>query len=109
MNINDHMKIWLTTDTHWWQAGAKIDRPDDHTSRQFRLWQSTVGANDLVIHCGDVTWDNKTMADNLSALPGIKVLVRGNHDHESLTWYMRRGFAFACESLVFRKVLLTHA
>jgi calcineurin-like phosphoesterase family protein len=103
------MKVWITTDTHWWQDGAKIQRPEDHTERQFRLWCGIVRDDDLVIHCGDVTWQSKTLASDLKILPGKKILVRGNHDNESLTWYMRNGFDFACDSFVFKKVLFTHA
>lgn len=103
------MNLWIFTDSHWHQVGSKIDRPEDHTERQFRNWNARVRTDDLVIHCGDVTWQNKTLADDLAALAGRKVLVRGNHDHESVSWYMQRGFAFVCESFVFKKVLFTHA
>lgn len=102
------MKVWIITDTHWWQSGSKIDRPDNHTEYQFKQWIEKVNQEDLVIHVGDVTWKPILLADNLAALPGRKILVRGNHDKESLTWYMRRGFAFACDSFVFKKVLFTH-
>lgn len=103
------MNVWIITDTHWWQEGKKIDRPDNHTELQFKQWGSKVKADDLVIHVGDVTWNSRNLYFDLSKLPGRKVLVRGNHDKESLTWYMRNGFEFACESFVFKKVLFTHA
>jgi len=73
------------------------------------MWLNLVQPEDLVIHCGDVTWKAKTLASDLTVLPGRKVLVRGNHDNESLSWYMRNGFDFACDSFVFKKVLFTHA
>jgi calcineurin-like phosphoesterase family protein len=103
------MKVWITTDTHWHQDGAKIERPEDHTGRQFRLWIAVVKPEDLVIHCGDVTWQARTLESELKVLPGRKILVRGNHDNESHSWYMRHGFDFACDSFVMKKVLFTHA
>jgi calcineurin-like phosphoesterase family protein len=103
-------KIWIFTDGHWHQDGTRIDRPVEHTELQFANIKRTVGPDDLVLHCGDVTWRPKTLKEDLDKLPGRWVLAaRGNHDSESLTWYMRNGFVFACESLVFRKVLFTHA
>jgi len=101
-------KIWIFADSHWHQEGERICRPDNHTQLQFANIKRTVGPDDLVIHVGDVTWNNKLLKQDLDALPGRWVLVRGNHDQESLTWYMRNGFIFACESFVFRKVLFTH-
>lgn len=103
------MKVWIITDTHWHQDGQRICRPEDHTEKQFRQWRSMVKTDDLVIHCGDVTWKSRSLAEDLSALPGRKILVRGNHDKESHSWYMRNGFDFACDSFVMKKVLFTHA
>lgn len=102
-------KIWIFTDGHWHQSGERIDRPLDHTPMQFANISRMVGQDDLVIHCGDVTWKNQSLYLDMSRLPGRWVLVRGNHDSESLPWYMRNGFVFACDSFVFRKVLFTHA
>lgn len=103
------MRFWIITDTHWHQDGTKIDRPVDHTERQFKAWKGIVKEDDVVIHCGDVTWSAKTLSDDLKNLPGRKILVRGNHDKESHSWYMRHGFEFACDSFVMKKVLFTHA
>lgn len=107
--LDNIMKVWLFTDGHWWQDGSRISRPENHTELQFATWNRTVSPEDLVIHCGDVTWRPKTLEADLGVLSGTKVLVRGNHDKESLLWYMRHGFAFACDSFVFKKVLFTHA
>lgn len=103
------MKVWIITDTHWHQDGERIDRPVDHTQRSIASWKKMVGAEDLVIHTGDVTWNDKSLLEDLTYLPGRKVLVRGNHDSNSLPWYMNHGFHFACDSFVFKKVLFTHA
>lgn len=105
------MKTWLITDTHLWHEWLTTggDRPENFTSIIFKMWKQLVAADDLVIHLGDVTFRAKTLKDELAVLPGRKVLIRGNHDSESIGWYMRNGFDFACDSMVFKKVLLTHA
>jgi calcineurin-like phosphoesterase family protein len=42
-------------------------------------------------------------------LPGRKILVRGNHDrNRSVSWWMDNGFDFACDSMIFRGMWLTH-
>jgi calcineurin-like phosphoesterase family protein len=102
-------KYWIFTDSHWHQEGDRICRPENHTGMQFANIRRTVGPDDLVFHCGDVTWRPRTLKEDMDQLPGRWVLVRGNHDSESLPWYMRNGFIFACDSFVFKKVLFTHA
>jgi calcineurin-like phosphoesterase family protein len=102
------IKVWLVSDTHWHQDAERIHRPADHTLLSLVGWRRVVMPDDIVIHLGDVTWKPKLLEGDLAQLPGRKVLVRGNHDRESLTWYMRHGFDFACDSMVFKGVLLTH-
>jgi len=105
------MEVWLITDTHFNHENIKryCNRPDDFNERIIRNWQRLVVPEDLVIHLGDVILGrNHTLSAIMRCLPGRKVLIIGNHDRESATFYMRHGFDFACESMVFRKVLLTH-
>jgi calcineurin-like phosphoesterase family protein len=61
-----------------------------------------VAQDDLVYHLGDVIfYRGRELAGILSALPGTKVLVRGNHDlRRSSQWYLDRGFAAVCEGSV---------
>ncbi len=69
-----------------------------------------VADDDLVIHLGDVSFGGDMV---VSALPGRKVLVRGNHDKHSYMWYMRHGFDFCCESFGMNigglRLIFTHA
>jgi calcineurin-like phosphoesterase family protein len=47
--------------------------------------------------------------DQITALPGRKILVRGSHDRQwSNTRWMSAGFDFACDGLLFRNVWLSH-
>ena len=107
------MKVWLITDTHFNHDNIKTycKRPDDFTERIIRNWQRLVKPEDCVIHLGDVAIGNRRAVDSiLTKLPGRKALIRGNHDSQhSNTWWMKHGFDFACDSMVFRNVWLTHA
>jgi calcineurin-like phosphoesterase family protein len=73
-------------------------------------WRKLVSLEDLVFHLGDVILGkNGTLFNILVHLPGKKVLVRGNHDHESNGWYMRNGFQFVAQGILHGGVWLTHA
>lgn len=109
------MRVWLITDTHFfhYKLVELNGRPTDFTERIIKNWHTLVEPEDLVFHLGDVAMGKEAKKERVSsvlfALPGHKVLILGNHDHESPTWYMTHGFDFACQSIVFRNVLLTHA
>jgi calcineurin-like phosphoesterase family protein len=102
------MRIFLITDTHFSHDWVLQYRPADFEARILDHWRRRVRLDDLVIHLGDVTFEREKLAGLLDSLPGTKVLVRGNHDHDSPTWFMRHGFALACDALLMRHVLFTH-
>lgn len=57
-----------------------------HFERIQQAWQQQVGAEDLVLVPGDISWamqlaDAKMDLDALGALPGNKLILRGNHDY----------------------------
>ncbi len=58
----------------------------DHPARIEAAWRARIAPEDVILLPGDVSWAHtypKLMLDLawLSALPGRKVLLRGNHDH----------------------------
>lgn len=83
-------KIFAIGDLH---LSFASDKPMDvfgpewarHDERVAAAWRAEVGADDVVIVVGDTSWALKTeeaMPDLewLRALPGFKILIRGNHD-----------------------------
>ena len=57
----------------------------NHMERIERMWNALIGEDDVVVISGDISWSLKTeeAIDDLnwiSALPGKKVLIKGNHD-----------------------------
>ncbi len=91
------MKVFAISDLHL--SGA-ADKPMDifgaawanHTERIAQAWKASVSQDDLVLLPGDFSWAmrlNDALVDLmfLDALPGTKVLIRGNHDYwwDSLT------------------------
>lgn len=60
----------------------------DHPQKIASAWKSKVTENDIVVIGGDVSWAMKLESalvdlDFIDALPGHKVMIRGNHDF----WY----------------------
>ncbi len=58
----------------------------DHVRRLEAAWRREVAAQDIVLVAGDISWAMRlpeALADLqwLAALPGEKVLIRGNHDY----------------------------
>jgi calcineurin-like phosphoesterase family protein len=83
-------------------------RPSDVDVRIKRNWLSLVRPDDLVIHLGDVAFTFVPLKEWMEELPGRKILVRGNHDSHTVSWYMNNGFSFACDGLVLSGIYFTH-
>jgi uncharacterized protein len=93
------MRIWAIADLHLSFASSKPmdvfgDRWRDHPQRIATYWRTFVAPNDLVLLAGDTSWALKLPAALpdlawIDALPGRKVLTKGNHDY---WWdYARKG------------------
>lgn len=95
-------KIWLIADCHWNQRDNEpLGRGDGWQESIRKAWKQRVGPRDLVLDLGDVVMSHVGMLDDIVCpLPGIKILVRGNHDNEPLSWYMDKGYACVVDQLV---------
>jgi len=85
------MKIFAVSDLH---LSGDCPKPmnifgqdwENHWEKIQDDWRSQVGENDLVLIGGDISWamtleQAKVDLDQIQALPGKKVLLRGNHDY----------------------------
>lgn len=64
----------------------------DHVGRIAANWNATVGNDDIVLVPGDISWamrleDAAPDLEWLAALPGRKVMIKGNHDY----WWQSAG------------------
>lgn len=115
------MNYWLISDTHF--NHAKLDswggREGDWQEKILKgIMQIPDG--DTLIHLGDVCIGNDIeVHENLlfskadtRQKPVKHILVRGNHDKKSMSWYNEHGWDFVCDQvgLEFRGVdiLLSH-
>ncbi len=85
------MRIFALGDLH---LGINADKPmdvfgakwDNHFERIADAWQESVGAEDLVLVPGDISWamrleDAAADIEAVAALNGQKLIMRGNHDY----------------------------
>lgn len=85
------MKVFAVSDLH---LGSCCDKPMDifgdgwngYWDNIRNDWKSKVGEEDVVLIAGDVSWAMRLEQalpdiDEISALPGKKVILRGNHDY----------------------------
>ena len=110
------MKIFATSDSHFGHARLVelTGRPSDFGDRL--LASVAKNSGDLLIHCGDfaIGKDEEHINAFMEAAKGFKrkVLVKGNHDKKSYSWYLSHGFDHVCESMVMelfsKMVLFTH-
>ena len=97
------MNIFLLSDTHFGHRKMEeyCGRPADFEQRIFKNLKQ-IQPDDVVIHLGDfcigddVRWHEEWEA----ALPTNKrILIRGNHDRKSDSWYYAHGWHTVADSL----------
>lgn len=99
------MKYFVIADTHFGHkslADKYQSRPADFEKKIITNWRRMVKAEEIVIHLGDITVGTSTdWSFIIPDLPGRKILVLGNHDKKTESWYMANGFDFCCSSFVW--------
>ncbi len=77
-----------------------------------RRWSLLVEPDDVIIVVGDLTAGLKGRKDDLKALigrlPGKKVLVKGNHDHQKDEFYLEAGFLKVVDYIHVNGLLFAH-
>jgi hypothetical protein len=87
------MSIYAIGDLHF--SGTPPTKPmnifgdnwENHREKILNSWNSTIHPTDTVLLCGDTSWAmnyQTALADDLAALialPGRKIILKGNHDY----------------------------
>jgi len=97
------MNYWLVSDTHFNHSNLE-EWGGRSGNWQQELWEgiAAIPNSDILIHMGDICIGNdseihKELSERLVGTKGI--LVRGNHDKKSMTWYLEHGWDFVCDQI----------
>jgi len=102
-------KTWIWSDTHFRHARILNmgNRPfttvEEMDQSMIQAWSETVGPEDVLWHLGDFALyrNGEYVKWLLARLPGVKKLIRGNHDRDkSIKWWVDHGFDQAFEGPV---------
>ncbi len=84
------MSVFAISDLHLPAGQKPMDVFGAHWTNHFERisadWRMRVGADDIVLLPGDITWamrldEAREDLNRIGALPGRKILLRGNHDY----------------------------
>jgi len=109
------MKIWIASDTHFGHEKMVefCGRPKDFGPKIFKAL-AQIPSDDMLIHLGDVCMgkDEASHAMWIQPLSCKKMLVMGNHDRKSISWYLEHGWDSVVHSAVIeafgKRILLSH-
>lgn len=94
------MKIYIISDTHLGHDKIKeyCGRPENHEQLLVEA-MNRISADDCLVHLGDICiGDDADWHGCIQHLKCRKILVIGNHDTKSWSWYMEHGWDFACDA-----------
>lgn len=95
------MKYYIISDTHFNHDEIidYCDRPDNHEEILMK-GMANINKHDALIHLGDICMGNDHIV-HLNIIQFVhckKILVLGNHDSKSASWYLDHGWDFVCDS-----------
>lgn len=112
------MRTWLTSDLHLFHTNIILycGRPHESVEQMNEAiiaeWNRAVMSEDRVIVVGDLSAGLGSRADELrtivGSLPGKKILIRGNHDHQTNEWYLDAGFTNVTDWMLEDEILFIH-
>lgn len=106
--------IWIVTDTHYRHEKIKTfcGRPNDFEDRIINSIMQYVKPGDVLYHLGDFSWDREWPIMPHNSIPCTQILIRGNHDKETDSYYMKCGFAAVTNGVILKvagkRVRLSH-
>ena len=115
LNITNHSRIFLTSDWHLFANHYDHDSKVINKQKIISWCKSNIKDNDVFIYLGDISYRyaNDTDIENakkiMKSIPGIKVLVLGNHDKMlGDEFYAECGFTLVYDSFEWNEIIFTH-
>jgi len=109
------MQYWVTSDTHFGHTKIKeyCGRPDDFEQRIINGFK-VIKQEDVIFHLGDICWGKDAQVHSwlMPYLKCKKILILGNHDKNSHSWYFGHGWDCVSNGLRLemfgKKLFLSH-
>lgn len=105
-------KEWIISDTHFGHNNIERyqDRPKNWEDKIIEQWNFYVHSDDIIYHLGDFSLCNKeSYKVFMEILPGRKILILGNHDKFSRSYYLNNGWVNVVDNLTLGNLIFTHA
>jgi calcineurin-like phosphoesterase family protein len=100
------MKYYITTDTHFGHQ-MLIDKGYRPECYEDKIHSELCAPDyeDVIIHLGDICIgnDEKYNTELFNTVDAKLILVRGNHDNKSDSWYYEQGWDFVCDLFILKK------
>ena len=111
----DPKRIFLSSDWHFFKNHYKKERNYVNTQKIVTWCRQNIKENDIFMYLGDISFryanakDKAESARILKSLPGIKILVLGNHDRMAGDeYYTSCGFDYVFEEITWKNLIFTH-
>lgn len=107
--------IFLTSDWHIFQNRYKKEKNPVNTQDIITWCRQNIKPNQVFMYLGDISFrwvnkkDRKESAKIMASIPGIKVLILGNHDlMVGDEYYTSCGFDYVYERIEWHNIVFTH-
>lgn len=107
--------IYLSSDWHIMKYKYTKERNPVNTTEIVKWCKNNIKPNDVFIYLGDLAYryanqhDSDEIKEIYKSLPGIKVLILGNHDiMQGEEFYKNCGFDYIFNEFLYKNILFTH-
>ena len=115
LDTTNPKNIYLTSDWHFFKNHYKKEHNYVNTQKILTWCRQNIKPDDVFMYLGDISFryaneeDKKESQRLMASIPGIKVLLLGNHDiMAGDEYYEGCGFNYVYERLDWRNIVFTH-
>lgn len=115
LDNTDNKHIFLSSDWHIMKYKYTKERNPVNTTDIIKWCKDNIKSNDVFIYLGDLAYrytnqhDSDEIKEIYKSLPGIKVLILGNHDiMQGEEFYKDCGFDYIFNEFLYKNILFSH-
>ena len=115
LDNTDNKRIFLSSDWHIMKYKYTKERNPVNTTEIIKWCKDNIKPNDVFIYLGDLAYrytnqhDSDEIKEIYKSLPGIKVLILGNHDiMQGEEFYKDCGFDYIFNEFLYKNILFSH-